>query len=124
MTPGAGQCSLTGTWTHPPAEDVIGALDLGGASTQITFLPGTTIEDSSTRAVLRLYGANYSIYSHSYLCYGQKQALKMLMASLHQVSDPSLVLLYCSLNPDPWSLLCSTRWVSWLLGWVPSCKPQ
>ncbi|KFQ44577.1 Ectonucleoside triphosphate diphosphohydrolase 8, partial [Nestor notabilis] len=58
----------------------------GGASTQITFLPGTTIEDSSTGALLRLYGTNYSIYTHSYLCYGQKQALKMLMASLHQAS--------------------------------------
>uniref|UniRef100_A0A672U8B7 Ectonucleoside triphosphate diphosphohydrolase 8 n=1 Tax=Strigops habroptila TaxID=2489341 RepID=A0A672U8B7_STRHB len=75
-----------GTWTHPPAEDVVGALDLGGASTQITFLPGTTIEDSSTGALLRLYGTNYSIYTHSYLCYGQKQALKMLTASLHQAS--------------------------------------
>ncbi|KAK2514162.1 ectonucleoside triphosphate diphosphohydrolase 8 [Columba livia] len=76
--------SFTGQWTHPPAEDLVGALDLGGASTQITFLPGTTTEDSSTRALLRLYGTNYSIYTHSYLCYGQKQALKMLVASLHQ----------------------------------------
>ncbi|NXW58924.1 ENTP8 diphosphohydrolase, partial [Eurystomus gularis] len=80
------KCSFTGEWTHPPAEDVVGALDLGGASTQITFFPGTTIDDSSTRALLRLYGANYSIYTHSYLCYGQKQALKMLIASLHQDS--------------------------------------
>ncbi|KAM9595116.1 ectonucleoside triphosphate diphosphohydrolase 8-like isoform 9-T9 [Morphnus guianensis] len=78
------KCSFTGEWIHPPAEDVVGALDLGGASTQITFLPGTTIDDSSTRVVLRLYGTNYSIYTHSYLCYGQNQALKMLMASLHQ----------------------------------------
>ncbi|KFQ76872.1 Ectonucleoside triphosphate diphosphohydrolase 8, partial [Phoenicopterus ruber ruber] len=78
--------SFTGEWTHPPAEDVVGALDLGGASTQITFLPGTAIDDSSTRALLRLYGTSYSIYTHSYLCYGQKQALKMLMASLHQGS--------------------------------------
>ncbi|NWU93341.1 ENTP8 diphosphohydrolase, partial [Upupa epops] len=75
-----------GELTHLPAEDVVGALDLGGASTQITFLPGTTIDDSSTRALLRLYGTNYSIYTHSYLCYGQRQALKMLMASLHQAS--------------------------------------
>ncbi|XP_033923466.1 ectonucleoside triphosphate diphosphohydrolase 8 isoform X2 [Melopsittacus undulatus] len=80
------KCSLTGTWIHPPAEDVVGALDLGGASTQITFLPGTPIEESSTGALLRLYGANYSIYTHSYLCYGEKQALKMLVASLHQAS--------------------------------------
>ncbi|NXN09074.1 ENTP8 diphosphohydrolase, partial [Indicator maculatus] len=81
--------SFTGTWIHPPAEDVVGALDLGGASAQITFLPGTTISDSSTRALLRLYGTNYSIYTHSYLCYGQKQALKMLMASLHQGNSSS-----------------------------------
>ncbi|KFZ69455.1 Ectonucleoside triphosphate diphosphohydrolase 8, partial [Podiceps cristatus] len=79
--------SFTGEWTHPPAEDVVGALDLGGASAQITFLPGTTTGDSSTRALLRLYGTNYSIYTHSYLCYGQNQALKMLMASLHQDSS-------------------------------------
>ncbi|NXE14626.1 ENTP8 diphosphohydrolase, partial [Lophotis ruficrista] len=82
--------SFTGEWTHPPAEDVVGALDLGGASTQITFLPGTTVRDSSTRALLRLYGTNYSIYTHSYLCYGQKQALKVLVASLHQVTATSL----------------------------------
>ncbi|NXS59622.1 ENTP8 diphosphohydrolase, partial [Brachypteracias leptosomus] len=80
------KCPFTGPCTHPPPENVIGALDLGGASTQITFFPGTTIDDSGTRALLRLYGTNYSIYTHSYLCYGQKQALKMLMASLHQDS--------------------------------------
>ncbi|NXS43122.1 ENTP8 diphosphohydrolase, partial [Balaeniceps rex] len=85
------KCFFTGERTHPPAEVAAGALDLGGASTQITFLPGTTIDDSSTRALLRLYGTNYSIYTHSYLCYGQKQALKMLMASLHQVTASSLV---------------------------------
>ncbi|NXC38923.1 ENTP8 diphosphohydrolase, partial [Penelope pileata] len=78
--------SFTGEWTHPPMEDVVGALDLGGASTQITFLPGTTTGDSNMRALLRLYGANYSVYTHSYLCYGQKQALHRLMASLHQDS--------------------------------------
>ncbi|NXK48076.1 ENTP8 diphosphohydrolase, partial [Chauna torquata] len=88
--------SFTGGWTHPPVEDAIGALDLGGASTQITFLPGTTIDDSNTRALLRLYGTNYSIYAHSYLCYGERQALKRLMASLHQDSlSPRQVLHPC-----------------------------
>ncbi|NWH69549.1 ENTP8 diphosphohydrolase, partial [Piaya cayana] len=78
--------SFTGAWTHPPAEDVVGALDLGGASAQITFLPGTVTDDNSTGALFRLYGTNYSIYTHSYLCYGQTQALKLLLASLHQGS--------------------------------------
>lgn len=90
---------------------MVGALDLGGASTQITFLPGTTIDDTDTRALLRLYGTNYSIYTHSYLCYGQRQALKMLMASLHQVTASSLVLLFCSLSPVSLSQAGSTRWV-------------
>ncbi|XP_064026933.1 ectonucleoside triphosphate diphosphohydrolase 8-like isoform X2 [Pogoniulus pusillus] len=81
--------SFTGTWSHPPAEDVVGALDLGGASAQITFLPGTPLSDSSTRALLRLYGTNYSIYTHSYLCYGLQQALKMLLASLPQGNSSS-----------------------------------
>ncbi|NXG49350.1 ENTP8 diphosphohydrolase, partial [Psilopogon haemacephalus] len=83
------QWSFTGRWSHPPAEDVVGALDLGGASAQISFLPGTPLRDSSTRALLRLYGTNYSIYTHSYLCYGQQQALKMLLASLHQGNSSS-----------------------------------
>uniref|UniRef100_A0A8U7N2G2 Ectonucleoside triphosphate diphosphohydrolase 8 n=1 Tax=Corvus moneduloides TaxID=1196302 RepID=A0A8U7N2G2_CORMO len=64
---------------------VLGALDLGGASTQITFQPGVPVEDRNTSVFFRLYGTNYSLYSHSYLCYGQSQALKMLLAALHQV---------------------------------------
>ncbi|NXJ06088.1 ENTP8 diphosphohydrolase, partial [Odontophorus gujanensis] len=84
--------SFSGKWTHPPMEDVVGALDLGGASTQITFLPGTTTDDKNTTALLRLYGTNYSVYTHSYLCYGQKQVLKRLVASLHQdSSDPQQI---------------------------------
>lgn len=77
--------SFTGKWTHPPVENVVGALDLGGASTQITFLPGTTTDDkNTTRALLRLYGTDYSVYTHSYLCYGEKEVLKRLLASLHK----------------------------------------
>lgn len=91
-----GQYSFTGKWTHPPVENVVGALDLGGASTQITFLPGTTTDDkNTTRALLRLYGTDYSVYTHSYLCYGEKEVLKRLLASLHKVIASSLVLLCC-----------------------------
>uniref|UniRef100_A0A8B9FUG3 Ectonucleoside triphosphate diphosphohydrolase 8 n=1 Tax=Amazona collaria TaxID=241587 RepID=A0A8B9FUG3_9PSIT len=61
-----------------------------GASTQITFQPGVTIEDKNTSVFFRLYGTNYSLYTHSYLCYGQTQALKRLLAALHQAS-PSTV---------------------------------
>ncbi|XP_006022742.1 ectonucleoside triphosphate diphosphohydrolase 8-like isoform X1 [Alligator sinensis] len=87
--------SFSGKWVHPYGTEVLGALDLGGASTQITFQPSGTIEDNSTKVFFRLYGTNYSIYTHSYLCYGRDQALKMLLASLskdnitaQQISHP------------------------------------
>ncbi|NXJ95636.1 ENTP8 diphosphohydrolase, partial [Corythaixoides concolor] len=80
--------SFAEKWEHPQDTEVLGALDLGGASTQITFQPGVTIEDKNTSVFFRLYGTNYSLYTHSYLCYGQTQALKMLLADLHQ-SSPS-----------------------------------
>ncbi|XP_074871692.1 ectonucleoside triphosphate diphosphohydrolase 8 isoform X2 [Carettochelys insculpta] len=76
--------SFTGSWTHPEAAAVVGALDLGGASTQITFHPGRAIEDKSTEVLFWLYGTNYSLYTHSYLCYGEEQALKRLVASLRE----------------------------------------
>ncbi|NXE81379.1 ENTP8 diphosphohydrolase, partial [Cochlearius cochlearius] len=81
--------SFAGKWEHPRDTEVVGALDLGGASTQITFQPGVTIEDKNTSAFFRLYGTNYSLYTHSYRCYGQTQAFKMLLADLHQVSPSS-----------------------------------
>uniref|UniRef100_A0A8C9N639 Ectonucleoside triphosphate diphosphohydrolase 8 n=1 Tax=Serinus canaria TaxID=9135 RepID=A0A8C9N639_SERCA len=77
--------TLVKKWEHPQDIEVLGALDLGGASTQITFQPGVPVEDRNTSVFFRLYGTNYSLYSHSYLCYGQSQALKMLLAALHQV---------------------------------------
>ncbi|KGL97473.1 Ectonucleoside triphosphate diphosphohydrolase 8, partial [Charadrius vociferus] len=70
--------SFAEKWEHPQDTEVLGALDLGGASTQITFQPGVTIEDKNTSVFFRLYGTNYSLYTHSYLCYGQTQALKRL----------------------------------------------
>ncbi|NXM01670.1 ENTP8 diphosphohydrolase, partial [Tyrannus savana] len=79
-----GQFSFAERWEHPEDTEVLGALDLGGASTQITFQPGVPVEDTNTSVFFRLYGTNYSLYSHSYLCYGQTQALKMLLAALHQ----------------------------------------
>ncbi|NXU46820.1 ENTP8 diphosphohydrolase, partial [Drymodes brunneopygia] len=76
--------SFAEKWEHPQDTEVLGALDLGGASTQITFQPGVPVEDRNTSVFFRLYGTNYSLYSQSYLCYGQSQALKMLLAALHQ----------------------------------------
>ncbi|XP_043843528.1 LOW QUALITY PROTEIN: ectonucleoside triphosphate diphosphohydrolase 8-like [Dromiciops gliroides] len=76
-----------GDWIRPPATKVLGALDLGGASTQISFFPSGTIEDPSTASHFRLYGFNYTIYTHSYLCYGQAQAQKQVILKLSQESQ-------------------------------------
>ncbi|NXD83024.1 ENTP8 diphosphohydrolase, partial [Halcyon senegalensis] len=86
--------SFAEKWEHPQDTEVLGALDLGGASTQITFQPGVTLEDKNTSIFFRLYGTNYSLYTHSYLCYGQTQALKRLLADLHQVSPSTQEVLH------------------------------
>uniref|UniRef100_A0A8D0EAN1 Ectonucleoside triphosphate diphosphohydrolase 1 n=1 Tax=Salvator merianae TaxID=96440 RepID=A0A8D0EAN1_SALMN len=74
----------------------IGALDLGGASTQITFVPNQeSIESPEDIVNFYLYGKNYTVYTHSFLCYGKDQALrlKLLQDSLQdpltsRVQDP------------------------------------
>ncbi|XP_069465894.1 ectonucleoside triphosphate diphosphohydrolase 8-like [Ambystoma mexicanum] len=70
--------SFKGVWVRPAKTDLFGALDLGGASTQISFIPNVDMEDKRDEVKFRLYGVNYTIYTHSYLCYGLRQALKLL----------------------------------------------
>uniref|UniRef100_A0A8C8R4K7 Ectonucleoside triphosphate diphosphohydrolase 1 n=1 Tax=Pelusios castaneus TaxID=367368 RepID=A0A8C8R4K7_9SAUR len=58
-----------------------GALDLGGASTQITFVPDQEpIESDDNSLHFRLYGKSYNVYTHSFLCYGKDQALRLKLA--------------------------------------------
>lgn len=58
------------------SQETYGALDLGGASTQITFVPrNQTIESPENALYFRLYGKDYNVYTHSFLCYGKDQAL-------------------------------------------------
>ncbi|XP_038623887.1 ectonucleoside triphosphate diphosphohydrolase 8-like [Tachyglossus aculeatus] len=83
--------SFAGKWMPPTAAELVGSLDLGGASTQITFRPQSPSGDPSTQEDFRLYGGNYTVYTHSYLCYGRDQALKMLQAHLVQASNSSRV---------------------------------
>lgn len=65
-----------------------GALDLGGASTQISFVSdsddGSESPDNSVS--YRLYGNDYNLYTHSFLCYGKDQAQRLLLAQQTQVS--------------------------------------
>uniref|UniRef100_A0A8C9P6K0 Ectonucleoside triphosphate diphosphohydrolase 2 n=1 Tax=Spermophilus dauricus TaxID=99837 RepID=A0A8C9P6K0_SPEDA len=63
----------------------LGAMDLGGASTQITFETAIPAEDPANEVQLRLYGQHYRVYTHSFLCYGRDQVLQRLLASALQV---------------------------------------
>ncbi|OCT66932.1 ectonucleoside triphosphate diphosphohydrolase 8 [Xenopus laevis] len=76
--------TFLGSWVHPTSGQTFGAMDLGGASTQMTFQPVGFIQDKDTEMFFRLYGYNYTIYTHSYLCYGQDQVFKRLLANLLQ----------------------------------------
>ncbi|XP_069871278.1 ectonucleoside triphosphate diphosphohydrolase 8 isoform X2 [Dipodomys merriami] len=76
--------SSSGEWIQPAEWAPVGVLDLGGASTQISFVPAAPILDQSTQTTFRLYGRNYSVYTHSYLCYGRDAALGRLLAALVQ----------------------------------------
>ncbi|XP_040885248.1 ectonucleoside triphosphate diphosphohydrolase 1 isoform X2 [Toxotes jaculatrix] len=62
--------------------ETTGALDLGGASTQISFVSDNYdgSESPSNAVTFRLYGNDYNLYTHSFLCYGKDQALRMTLA--------------------------------------------
>lgn len=72
---------FAGRWLNSGRE-TIGALDLGGASTQITFETSEKVEDKNNEMELKLYGQTYRLYTHSFLCYGQDQFLRRLLAHL------------------------------------------
>ncbi|KAK7173084.1 hypothetical protein R3I93_003036 [Phoxinus phoxinus] len=72
---------FVGQWLSP-GRDTVGALDLGGASTQITFVTKQTVENKDNLMKLRLYGRDYQIYTQSFLCYGRDQVLLKLLAHL------------------------------------------
>ncbi|XP_005472942.1 ectonucleoside triphosphate diphosphohydrolase 2 isoform X2 [Oreochromis niloticus] len=72
---------FVGHWMNPGRE-TIGALDLGGASTQITFETSEKVENKSNTMELKLFGKTYRLYTQSFLCYGQDQYLRKLLAHL------------------------------------------
>ncbi|MGH0166103.1 UNVERIFIED_CONTAM: hypothetical protein FKN15_050009 [Acipenser sinensis] len=81
---GSGWLNL---WPKPETTETLGALDLGGASTQITFVPEGEIESLESSLYFQLYGNKYSVYTHSFLCYGKDQALKITLAKQLQLKE-------------------------------------
>ncbi|XP_033474776.2 ectonucleoside triphosphate diphosphohydrolase 2-like isoform X2 [Epinephelus lanceolatus] len=72
---------FVGRWLNP-GRKTSGALDLGGASTQITFETSEEVEDKEKVMELKFYGQTYRLYTQSFLCYGQGQFVKKLLAYL------------------------------------------
>ncbi|GAB5580288.1 ectonucleoside triphosphate diphosphohydrolase 8 isoform X3 [Prionailurus iriomotensis] len=93
-----------GRWFRP-RKGTLGAMDLGGASTQITFETASPAEDPANEVRLRLYGQHYCVYTHSFLCYGRDQVLRRLLAgALQDVYESP-----CTVAQRPQTLNSSTR---------------
>ncbi|ELK10101.1 Ectonucleoside triphosphate diphosphohydrolase 3 [Pteropus alecto] len=72
-------------WVHPKGVETTGALDLGGASTQISFAVGEEVElNTSDVMKVSLYGYVYTLYTRSFQCYGRNEAEKRFLATLLQ----------------------------------------
>lgn len=67
----AAQATSHQTQAGNSSSNLVGALDLGGASTQITFLPETPVVSPFD---LTLFGRTFPLYTTSYLCYGANAA--------------------------------------------------
>lgn len=65
-------------------QNVFGALDMGGASAEVTFLDQSSVNSTETYPV-KLYGKPYNLYSHSYMCYGKSEAEYRFLAYLTEV---------------------------------------
>lgn len=76
------QYGCVGQWLGP-RKGTLGATDLGGASTQITFETASPAEDPANEVQCWLYGQHY--HYPSFLCYGRDQVLWRLLASALQV---------------------------------------
>lgn len=72
----------------PQGLETTGALDLGGASTQISFVSDdyNGSESPDNAVSFRLYGNDYTLYTHSFLCYGKDQVLRLALAHQAKVN--------------------------------------
>ncbi|XP_062857451.1 ectonucleoside triphosphate diphosphohydrolase 5 [Trichomycterus rosablanca] len=71
---------------HPSTKNSVGILDLGGGSTQITFLPRSkeTVEKAPADYIARfsMFNATYKLYTHSYPKNGLKAAQLAALGAL------------------------------------------
>lgn len=63
---------------RPNGAETVGSMDLGGASTQIAFAVSDDLKGADYLPI-RLYGYDYNVYTHSFLCYGKNEAEKRVL---------------------------------------------
>ncbi|CAL8114934.1 unnamed protein product [Orchesella dallaii] len=63
-------------------DDTSGAMDLGGASTQISFEVSDSFKDSENVYPITLFGNRFYIFSQSFICHGVVQSLMRYRAAL------------------------------------------
>ncbi|XP_006831516.1 PREDICTED: ectonucleoside triphosphate diphosphohydrolase 1 [Chrysochloris asiatica] len=104
-------------------QDTYGALDLGGASTQITFVTSTQISKQFKKTTqFRLYGKNYTVYTYSYLCHGVDQALLRKLALNAKDASPGALMEPCFhpgyertvLTSSLFSSVCTKIYKNWI----------
>ena len=60
---------------------------MGGGSAEVAFIPENLTIPEEYSSGLSLYSFNYTLYTHSYLCFGFKEAQRRLMANLLEVFE-------------------------------------
>lgn len=70
--------TLWNAFVRPDGAKTVGSMDLGGASTQLAFAVDGDMHGQDYMPV-RLYGYDYNVYTHSYLCYGKNEAESQIL---------------------------------------------
>lgn len=72
-------------YVRPEGAETVGSMDLGGASTQIAFAIQEDFKGPDYLHV-KLYGYPYTVYTHSFLCYGKNEAEKQVLDRVIKVN--------------------------------------
>ncbi|VDM00441.1 unnamed protein product [Schistocephalus solidus] len=122
-----------------PPDQMMGALDLGGASTQIAFVPERDNAELYTGSHY-LFGNTYNVYSYSFLCYGKSTGQNRIWAEIIGQQSDAFAGFYFVINflfpsigkgltrdqvktkvdefcASDWNTVAGTS-VSWALGYV------
>ncbi|TEA38145.1 hypothetical protein DBR06_SOUSAS5810094 [Sousa chinensis] len=105
--------SFTGQ-LHGHSQETVGTLDLGGASTQITFLPQfeKTLEQTPRGYLtsFEMFNSTYKLYTHSYLGFGLKAARLTALGALETEG----------IDGHTFRSACLPRWLEaeWIFGGV------